>query len=493
MTTHAIKHSRELAGNRAGLAVGPRHAYIVFATVAVALLMSSLDSTIVAVSLPTMLSELNTDLPWLSWSLTGYLFSQSIIMPVAGKLSDRLGPRRVFLFSVILFTASSAAAGLAPNVYLLILFRVLQGIGGGAFMPSVTGVVCDMFGNRRASAIGLLSSFMPMGAIIGPNLGGIIIDHVSWRWVFFVNVPIGAVVLALGILLLPRSKCVAPGHSIDVTGAGLLSGAVLAILYGMTNLAENHGEFGLLPAVMFSAGAVLLSLFIRHEVRVANPIIELRVLRTRPFIATNVYNFVLGAAMFGVISFIPYYAMVAYGMTAGQSGILLTPRSVAVIVFSTASSFCLVRFRYRKPMLLGLITLAISLILLSRGYRDSTMFGFGVHDVLLLSLILGITGVGMGVANPASNNAVLDLMPDKAAEITGVRGMFRTVGGVFGGAAVVLALSRFQDKALGMQTIYLSFGVLLLLLIPLVFMIPDSPHARSEHRRRHGAGPSGGQ
>ena len=209
--------------------------------------------------------------------------------------------------------------------------------------------------------------------------------------------------------------------------------------------------------------------------------IDTRLLRWRPFLAVNIYNFIFGAVVFGLFSFIPYYATVAYGMTAGQDGLVLTPRSLAMAIVSTITSLFIIRFRYRLPMIIGLLLISLSLFLLSRGYHDVVALGVSLDNLPLLALLVMLSGIGLGIANPAANNAALDLIPEKIAAVAGLRGMSRVIGGVLGTAGVVLALSYFPDKAVGMQEIYLALTFLLLLLIPIVFLIPDMAHARSSH------------
>jgi EmrB/QacA subfamily drug resistance transporter len=451
-----------------------------------ALLMASIDSTIVAVGLPTLLTDLKTNLALVGWTMTGYQFAQSIVMPIAGKLSDEWGRKRLFLGAVALFTISSIAAGLAPSIYVLIICRILQGIGGGTFLPSATGIISDAFGDRRAQAIGLFGSIFPIGGIIGPNIGGLILDHLSWHWIFFVNVPVGALLLIFGSMVLPRSTQTinASNRKLDVTGVGLFVGAIFAILYGMTELANQHTGIVVIPFLLFALGAVLFVLFVRHEDKVSAPMIDLRLLRWRPFVAVNIYNFLFGAVVFGVTGFIPYYATVAFGMTPGQTGLLLTPRSITMIIVSALTSLFIIRFRYRLPMIAGLVIISSSLFVLSRGYHDITLLGVGLHNLVLLASLVALIGVGMGVANPASNNAALDLLPDKVAAATGMRGMSRSVGGVLGTAAVSLILSYYPDKAQGMQYIYLGLAVIMIVIVPIVFMIPDTAADRAHGRAR---------
>ena len=462
----------------------PKKAYFIFAIVGLALLMASIDSTIVAVGLPTLLVDLKTNLALVGWTLTGYQFAQSIVMPVTGKLSDEWGRKPLFLGAVVLFTISSIAAGLSPNIFVLIIFRILQGIGGGTFLPSATGIVSDAFGNRRAQAIGLFGSIFPIGGIIGPNIGGFILDHFSWRWIFFVNVPIGVLLLVFGAMVLPKGGLTmkSTNRKIDATGIGLFVGAIFAILYGITNWANSQSGFSIATGVLFALGGILFFFFVRHEDRTASPMLDMRLLRWRPFVAVNIYNFLFGAVVFGVTSFIPYYATVAFGMTPGQNGLLLTPRSIAAILVSAVTSIFIIRFRYRLPMIIGLIVIAASLFMLSRGYHDITIMGIGLHSMVLLALLVALVGVGMGIANPASNNAALDLIPEKVAAAAGMRGMARSVGGVLGTAAVSLILSYFPDKARGMQYIYMGLAVIMIAIIPIVFMIPDTAADRAHGR-----------
>ena len=430
------------------------------------------------------MSTLKTNLALVGWTLTGYQFAQSIIMPIAGKLSDEWGRKKLFLGAVALFTISSMAAGLAPNIYVLVAFRVLQGIGGGTFLPSATGIVNDAFGSRRAQAIGLFGSIFPIGGIIGPNIGGFILDHFAWRWIFFVNVPVGILLLVLGSMVLPKAAQSADNypHKLDGVGIGLFVGSIFLALYGITNWANSQSGFGVSTLLLFVVSAVMLFLFVRHEDRTPTPMLDMKLLRWRPFVAVNIYNFLFGVVVFGVTAFIPYYANTAYGMTPGEAGLLLTPRSITMIIVSAVTSLFIIRAGYRLPMIAGIVLIASGLFLMSRGYHDVGIGGFALHNVALLALLVSIIGMGMGVANPASNNAALDLIPEKVAAATGMRSMSRSVGGVLGTAAVSLVLSYFPDKAKGMQDMYLALAVVMLLIIPTVFFIPDTARDKAKSR-----------
>lgn len=448
--------------------------FVIFAVVALGLLMSSLDSTIVSVALPAMLRELNTNLAWIGWTLTGYQLALTIIMPMAGKLSDDWGRKRLFLCAVALFTLSSIGAGMSSNIYLLIVFRVLQAIGGGTFLPSATGIISDAFGNKRAAAIGLFSTILPLGGILGPNIGGFIVDSLSWRWIFFVNVPIGITLLALGWFVLPKSEPCVGNRKVDLVGVGLFSGAMLSILYGLTVWGNEPKAVGD-PAIwiLLTIGAILIGLFIRHERREAVPMMELNLLSRRPFLAANLFNFVYGACVFGFSSFIPFYATVAYGMSAEQSGIILSSRSFAMAVTAGVNSLFIMRLGYRRPMIFGAVVISASLIFTSLGFHSVNLFGLPIPDMALMAFFMLIAGIGTGSAAPASNNATLDLVPEKIAAVAGIRGMFRTLGGVIGTAIIVLVLSHFEDKGLGAQYVFLGLAVLIVAVMPFIFWIPD--------------------
>src|ERR1700704_5058126 len=184
-----------------------RRAYLFFALAALSLLMFSIDSTVVAVALPSMKADLQTSLVWLGWTLTGYALTQTAVMPLAGKLSESFGRMRLFLVCVCLFTLGSLLCGLAPNIYVLIGCRVLQALGGGGFLPDAAGIVAHEFPTNRNRMIGMFSSIFPLGGIIGPNLGGFIVERWSWREVFLINVPIGVLVL---LILIRQARHVEP-------------------------------------------------------------------------------------------------------------------------------------------------------------------------------------------------------------------------------------------------------------------------------------------
>jgi MFS family permease len=282
-------------------------------------------------------------------------------------------------------------------------------------------------------------------------------------------------------MFLPSSAAAvsAAKRRVDLVGAGLFAGAMVAILYGMTTLANDPTSLREVATWgTMALGAALLVVFVWHESRTPAPMLELDLLKRPAFVAANTFNFMFGASVFGFFSFIPYYATVAYGMSAGESGLILTPRSITMAIMSTVSSVFLIRFGYRAPMIVGTMIISASLVVLSQGFHDVTLFGLAIPNLLLLGGQVMIAGIGMGINGPASNNAALDLLPEKVAAVAGLRGMFRQTGGVLGTSALILVLSFYPDKAQGLQHIFLGLAVLMALTSMVVFFIPDVARER---------------
>ncbi len=463
--------------------------YLFFALASLSLLMFSIDSTIVAVALPTMMQELRTTLAWIGWTLTAYTLTQTAMMPLAGKLSESYGRMRVFWLCVLLFTAGSLLCGLAPNSGLLIVFRVLQALGGGGFIPSATGIVAREFPESRGKMIGLFTSIFPIGGIVGPNLGGFIIEHASWRDVFLVNVPLGLLVLVLLWRQARQRPERTTRHRVDVWGTLLFAGGISALLAAISLLGNDPRFWRTAPFwALLAASVALLAVFVWHERRVAEPAVDLRLVLRNPFLAVNVYNFLYGAAVFGFFSFIPYYAVVQFQMSPAESGAILTPRSLAMMATATLASLFIIRLGYRLPMILGMLLVIASLLLLSRSQAAWSVAGLRLDTFWLLALEVALAGIGMGLASPASNNAALDLLPDRAAVITGIRGMFRSTGGVLGVALIVLALEFSPDKAAGLRTIFVAIALVLAAAIPLTLLIPDTARSRYQAQLRERGG-----
>jgi len=453
--------------------------YLTFVTAALGLLMYSIDSTAVAVAFPNLIQDFSTNVLWAAWTISIYLVAVTSVMPLMGNLSDSFGRKKVFLISLILFTASSLACGLAPDIYSLVAFRFLQGVGGASFLPTAAGIVSDQFPENRERAIGLFTSIFPIGGIVGPNLGGWIVSQYSWRYIFYINLPIGIGLIVLIMILLEDTEVLSRPH-IDLVGASLFFGAILFLMLGLNFIAENFSVSSLLPTGIFLAVSfAFLCLFFRQERKDSNPILDMALLRSKPFLAANLYNMMIGAGVLGVFAFIPLYATSVYQLSTLVSGMILTPRSVAVIPASAVTSFLLRRWGYRWPMVLGVSIISLSTILLGGpGLQLLRIAGVHIGAAEILAVLVMGTGIGIGIALPASNNACIELMPEKVATITGLRGMFRSVGGAIGISLITIILHSSSTPAAGFRIVFIAFGLGLLFTLPLVFLMPTGKEDR---------------
>ena len=443
--------------------------------------MMSIDQTIAAVALPTIIVELDTPLALASWALIANQLTQTVVLPFAGKLGDRWGRKRLLMWAVVLFGLGSIGAGLSPDIYVLILFRVVQAIGAAMFFPCAAGIVGDVFVEGRQTVVGLFVTIFQVGGVIGPNVGGVVTDVFSWRGVFFINVPFTIVILILGLMFIPRDKVdpAARNHKLDTTGAALFGSGVFSFLFGLTYLANNPDDLmSPVPPVCFASAVVLLYLFVKQEARTSEPIIDLQIVRWRPFLACNAQLFMWSSCFNGFFNFIPYYAAIAYGMSATQGGAILTPRSVMAVVLSLISSIFVAKLGYRRPWLVGLYLMAASMILMSTAVDAVSGIGLG-SPFLVMSMFTFIAGLAIGIAIPPAQAAYFDLRPDLMASAAGFRAMAGNSGGVFGTTLVTLFLSQFDDKVLGVQIVFFILGVVVLISQFWVFMVPDrqkEPH-----------------
>ncbi|MDD5288096.1 MAG: MFS transporter [Dehalococcoidales bacterium] len=450
--------------------------YFIFATVGLVLLLASISGSAVSVAFPNIISSLDTSLILAGWVLSIYQLTATAAMPLCGKAADIFGGKRLFLISVTMFTAGSFFCAIAPNIQLLIFARLVQALGGGGFLPIASGIVAEQFPKSRQQAIGLFSSIFPIGQIIGPNLGGWMTHAFGWESIFWFNVPFGIIVLIISIFTLKSEK--AEGGKMDMLGAGYFSGALCALMIALGELGNtDKATSWIMSVILFVLAVVFIIAFLRHEKRVINPIIDLQMLREKPFLAANVFNFLFGVCVFGVMSFVPLYAVSILNMTTLESGLILTPRSIGMIAASVLTSTSLKRWGYRMPMLIGTVIVVCVLSLLAFEFQGINIGGIRLNSMTLMMVFMLLMGVGMGIINPAANNACIDLMPDRVSTITGVRGMFRQTGGALSISITTLLLHYFGSMVLGFRVVLFGLALILVASIPLIYMMPSSPTA----------------
>jgi EmrB/QacA subfamily drug resistance transporter len=428
-----------------------------------ALFMSSMDQTIVATALNAIQTDLNAELTWSGWTITVYALGQIIAMPLAGRLGDHFGRKKVFLTSVVVFTAASMACGFAGNIYVLVALRAVQAVGGGAFMPSATGIIAEHYGPARDRAVGMFTSIFPIGGILGPILGGVIVTYASWRTIFLVNVPVGIALLVLGWKLI-RETDRKPAERLDVPGVLLLAFLMLTAMYGMTNLDDGPTSPWFLAPML--AAAVLAWLFVRHTARARAPFIPMNLLRGRGFGAMNVLNLLFGGAAIGFGALVPLYAEERFHLDPLAAGTVLTARGAGIICVAALAVLTLRRLGCRIPMTVG-FTLTVT------GFVLMAFPPPGADGYLWLLVTSGITGVGMGVSVPASNNAGLQLAPDQLGAIAGLRGMFRQSGSIIAVSVMTAVAANSANPAMAQAHGFVVLSVLMLASVPLIFTIPD--------------------
>jgi EmrB/QacA subfamily drug resistance transporter len=439
---------------------------LIFFIVSISLIMTSVDATIVATALPSIQHELHTQLNWSSWTITVYALGQIIAMPVIGVISQQLGRKQVFLVCLTVFTVTSLLCGLSTNIYELIALRAVQALGGGGLMPTASGIVADQYGRSRDRALGLFSSIFPIGSAVGPILGGIFVTYWSWRGIFLVNVPIGLIVVLLTIKFVP-SNATTERRSLDARGIAMFGGLILSAMFGVTSLGSGQTSVLDPEFIGFEGFAVILGVaFLRHIGRADHPFVRPRLLYGKGFAVINSINFLYGAGALGFGALVPVYAEDRYGIKSLSAGTLLTARAVAMMVFAALAVLMLRRIGYRLPMIAGFAIMAVGLVLIALHPAGLSPYGW-------LALGAGITGAGMGVAQPAANNAMMQLEPTEVAAVAGLRGMIRQSGSISAVAVTSAIATRSANPGMAMSHAFLVFAVLVAITIPMIWYVPE--------------------
>jgi EmrB/QacA subfamily drug resistance transporter len=448
----------------------PIHRGVVFAIVALALLMMSIDSTIVATALHSLRSDLQTSINWAGWTITAYSLGFVVILPVSGKLSEQYGCRRVFLWSVAAFTIASLCCGLADNIYVLVALRGLQAAGGAGFTPSATEIIVNYFGDARDRAVSLFGSVFAIGAMIGPIFGGLFVSYWTWRGIFLVNVPIGVAVIVLALRYVPRdrSRTGEKHPRMDVNGLALLGGGLLSGMLAVSYLAESDAHaWSPAFAIPMAIAIVAVWMFFRHINRSASPFIAPRLISGRGFGAVNLINGLYGGVTAGVVALTPLYAMNRYGIDALNSGTLLIAQGGAAIILSIAAAFALRRTGYRLPLYVGGIAIAVGMLLLAL----NPVAGIPPYAWLAGSAFL--LGLGRGANNPASRNAGLQLAPESSSTLAALRTMVMQIGTIITISIDTAILASSHDPGRIQAWLFALAGALLIAALPLISRVPE--------------------
>jgi EmrB/QacA subfamily drug resistance transporter len=412
----------------------------VFIALMLGMFLAALDQTIVSTALPTIVGDLG-GLNHISWVVTAYLLASTISTPLYGKLGDMYGRKPVFLAAILIFLAGSMLAGLSQTMDQLIGFRALQGLGAGGLMVGAQAIIGDIVPPReRGRYMGLIGSVFGVASVAGPLLGGFLVDSFSWRWVFYVNMPIGAIAVVIVALRLhlhtPQTR-----HRIDYLGAGLLSVAVTSLIlvatWGGNRYAWGSGTILVLAAV----GLAFTAAFVWRERRAAEPVIPLRLFRSHVFNVSSAMGFTIGMAMFGAIVYIPVYLQLVYGASPTSSGLRMLPLMGGLLVAAIASGRAITAIgRYKIFPIVGTAVLVVGMLLLSR-------LGVGTAPWLASAYML-VVGVGIGLVMQVLVLVVQnDAPPRDLGVATATATFFRSVGGSFGVAIFgAIFASRLADQ-----------------------------------------------
>ena len=429
----------------AAAGVRRQHYNITLAALVLAGTAYALQQTMVLPALPELQRDLHTTTTWTTWIFTGFLLSSAVLTPLLGKLGDQHGKERLLAISLAVFLVGCIGAAAAWDIWSLIGFRVLQGTGGAVF-PLAFAIVNDEFPRERTgAAIGVVSAVYGAAAGIGLPLSGVIVDHLSWRWLFAVSAVVVLIALVAVVTLVPESPIKTPSR-VDVPGAALLSLGLATFLVAISE-GPNWGWSSPATVGLFIVAAVAFAIWVPVELRVPEPLVDLRIMAGRVVLFTNTTAFLAGFSLFGAFVLVPQFVQTptalggyGFGSTATEAGLFLLPGSILGFISGPFAGRIGRRYGYRLPLTLGMGCASLGLVLLAEWHEEPWQVVVGMF----------IAGAGVPLSFAAMAKLVVDAVrPSETGIASGVNTVMRTIGGVVGGqvAATVLASRTIGDTA----------------------------------------------
>jgi EmrB/QacA subfamily drug resistance transporter len=459
------------------------HVWLISGVVMLGMAMSILDTTIVNVALATLAHDLHSSISQIQWVVTGYLLSLAAVIPLTGWAAERFGTRRMFMTSLVLFTAGSMLCGLATSTTELVVFRVIQGVGGGMLMPLGMMQMAAAAGPQRMGRVMSIASMpMMLAPILGPTIGGLIIDNASWRWIFYVNVPIGIIAVIAGWKILPRTTAGDNPRPLDYRGLIMGALGLTLLTYGLAEVGSTGSFTATTVVVPIVTGLALVGLFVRHALRVRYPLLNLHLYKRPTFSSASAATFFLGAALFGGMILLPLYWQHVRHESVLHTGLLMAPQGLGMALVMPAAGRLTDHFGGGPLALLGVVITTLATIPFGMISATSSVVG--------LSFAMLIRGMGIGLAfMPAMTAAFAALQKSELPDATPQLNVVQRVGGSLGTAVLAVVLQRalagstsLGDVASAYGTAFwFSAGLTALAVIPCILLLRAERAARTAH------------
>jgi EmrB/QacA subfamily drug resistance transporter len=423
-----------------------RRRWGVLAILCVGVFMLLLDGTIVNIAIPSILKVFNATYSQVEWVMDAYLLVFAVSLITTGRLGDLYGRKRIFVVGLCLFTLASLACGLAPGIGFLIGFRAIQGFGGAMMMPNTLSIIANVFpAEERGKAMGFWGGVSGISLALGPSLGGLLVDGASWRWIFFINVPIGIILLILALRFVPESTDPTSVKQMDYPGVAVLTVSLFALTFALIE-GQNYGWTSAAILSLFAVTVIGLALFIWLERKQIQPLMDLSLFKIRTFSVTNGVGLIMSFAMMGVFFLLPVFLQSVLGYSAIKAGLVMTPLAAVVIIASPTSGTLSDKIGPKWLMFSGMLIGAVGFYLTQRAM---------VTDASWQSFILpfAVSGFGIGMVMPPMTSAVMgSVAPERAGQASGVISSTRQIGSVLGIAVMgALLINR--------ATVYIQSGI----------------------------------